>query len=170
MSKVLKLIAPTALAIILTATSLFAQRPMGRNFGFGLILGDPVGATIKVWTAPDQAFTGMIAASYFGSPRIGGDYIWHFNAFNSDVVNMYAGPGLVLGIGRGAYYIYRNNGDVFYVRDDGVAGIAARVMLGINIVPRQTPIEIFLEAGPLIGISPGFGAAIDLGLGIRFYP
>jgi len=151
-------------------SSAFAQRPEGRNFGFGLILGDPVGATIKVWTAPDQAFTGMIAASYFGSPRIGGDYIWHFNAFNSDVVNMYAGPGLVLGLGHGAYYIYRNHGDVFYVRDDGAAGIAARVMLGINIVPRQTPIEIFLEAGPLIGISPGFGAAVDLGLGIRFYP
>lgn len=170
MFKVLKMIAPAILAISLTASSVFAQGPEGRNFGFGLILGDPVGATIKVWTAPDQAFTGMIAASYFGSPRIGGDYIWHFDAFRSDVVKMYAGPGLVLGLGRGAYYIYRRNGDVFYVRDEGVAGIAARVMLGLNIVPRQTPIEIFFEVGPLVGISPGFGAAVDLGLGIRFYP
>ena len=169
MLKFKRIIAPTMIALLFALTS-YAQRPMGRNFGFGLILGDPVGGTIKIWTAPDQAFTGMIAASYFGAPRIGGDYIWHFDAFRSDVVKMYAGPGLHLGIGEGAYYIYRRNGDVFYVRDAGTAAVGVRVMLGINIVPRDTPIEMFFEAGPLVGITPAFGTALDLGIGIRFYP
>ncbi len=153
----------------------YAQGPMGRNFGFGLIIGDPLGATIKYWTAPNQAFDAYIGGSYFGAPRIGGDYIWHFDAFNSSVVKMYAGPGLALGFGRGYYYgFYNGNGkngkDYFYYRDAGTTAVAARVIIGVNIIPRRSPVEIFLELGPLIGLSPSFGTALDVAAGIRFYP
>jgi hypothetical protein len=152
----------------------YAQGPQGRDFGFGIVLGEPLGGTVKLWTAHDQAFVGTIGASYFGSPRIGADYLWHFEAFHSNVVKMYAGPGLALGVGSGSYYWYYGRhgryGEVFYYREPGSTGIAMRVVLGLNIIPRRTPMEIFLEAGPLIGIAPAFGAAFDLAAGIRFYP
>ncbi len=153
----------------------YAQGPMGRNFGFGLIIGEPLGATIKYWTAPNQAFDAYIGGSYFGAPRIGGDYIWHFDAFNSSVVKMYAGPGLALGFGRGYYYGFynghgKNGKDYFYYRDAGTTAVAARVIIGVNIIPRRSPVEIFLELGPLIGLSPSFGTALDVAAGIRFYP
>ena len=158
--------------LLLSAMRLaMAQGPRGNNFGFGIILGDPLGASVKYWTAPDQALVGSIGGSYFGAPRIGADYIWHFDAFHSSIVKMYAGPGLAIGFGHSSYYwLDKKHGDDFYVREPGSTGIAMRVVVGLNIIPRRSPIELFVEVGPLIGISPSFGAALDLGLGIRFYP
>ncbi|HYM21374.1 MAG TPA: hypothetical protein VEW28_10290 [Candidatus Kapabacteria bacterium] len=147
-----------------------AQGPRGSSFGFGIVLVEPLGGTVKFWTASDQAFVGSIGGSYFGNPRLNVDYIWHFDAFNSQIVKLYAGPGLSLGFGQGSYYWYYRRGDYFYVRDPGSTGIGIRVMLGLNIIPRRTPMELFIEAGPLIGVSPAFGSAFDFGLGVRFYP
>ena len=45
-----------------------------------------------------------------------------------------------------------------------------RAIFGLNIIPIAVPLEIFVEAGPLIGIAPGFGAAFDGAVGVRFYP
>ena len=89
-----------SMILIVSASNLFAQGPRGNSFGFGLILGDPTGATIKYWTNNENAFTASIGSSYFGEIRLGGDYLWHFDAFNSRVVKMYAGPGLVVGFGQ----------------------------------------------------------------------
>jgi hypothetical protein len=43
-------------------------------------------------------------------------------------------------------------------------------MFGLNVIPRRTPLEFFLEVGPLIGITPAFGVAVDWAIGVRFYP
>ena len=147
-----------------------AQGPRGKDFGFGLILGDPLGLTIKYWTNNENALDAYLGESYFGATRIGADYLWHFDAFNSKVVKMYAGPGLTLGFGKGRYYFYNEDHGRFFYRSDEGTGIGARVILGINIIPKRAPIEIFLEAGVLVGLSPAFGTAIDTGVGIRFYP
>ena len=42
-------------------------------------------------------------------------------------------------------------------------------MFGLNIIPKRTPLEFFLEVGPLIGLYP-FGVAVDIAAGVRFYP
>lgn len=151
-----------------------AQGPNGNDFGFGIILGEPIGGTVKIWTAKDQAVAASIGGnSYFGSLRLGADYLWHFDVFRSQVVDMYAGPGLVLGFGSGReYWWYKERGNkvYFYERANDDVGIAARVVAGLNVIPKRTPVELFLELGPLIGISPGFGVAVDIAAGIRFYP
>jgi hypothetical protein len=166
------IILPIILTILLMATSSNAQGPEGKDFGFGLVVGQPLGATVKYWTAADQAIVGSIGASYFGEPRLNADYHWHFNAFKSDVAKLYAGPGLSVGFGNGRYYGYYNDhGKVYYfIREPGETGFGARLMMGLNVIPRRTPIEIFLELGPLIGISPGFGVSFDVAAGLRFYP
>ena len=158
-------------AVIGIITPAYAQGPRGNTFGFGIVLGEPLGGTVKYWTTPDQAFVASIGGSYFGNPRLNIDYIWHFDAFQSQIVKLYAGPGLSFGFGEGSYYwIYTNHGNAYYIRRDGATGIGIRMMLGLNVIPRRTPMELFLEVGPLIGISPAFGASFDLGLGVRFYP
>lgn len=159
-----------SLVLFFTSAISLAQGPQGKDFGFGLVLGDPTGGTVKYWTNHENAFNFTIGGSYFGNPRIGADYLWHFQAFDSDVVEMYAGPGLALGFGHGDGIFYKRKGDKFYIREDNEAGIGVRAIVGLNIIPRRTPIEIFVEFGPLIGISPGFGSAVDAALGIRFYP
>lgn len=158
--------------IICTGTminQLYAQSPAGKNFGFGLVLGEPTGLTLKFWTQRNNAFVIDVGESYFGSPRIGVDYLWHFNAFNSNVARLYAGFGGALGIGRSNGFYYSNHDGFFYRSDNGL-GLGLRGVLGVNVIPERSPIELFLEAGLLVGLSPAFGSAGDVGIGIRFYP
>ncbi len=170
MRRTLACIAILSGVILATCVPAAAQGPMGRSFGFGLILGDPTGGTVKFWLNRENAIDAYIGGDYFGGPRIGADYLWHFNAFNSGVVNMYAGPGIAFGFGEGRIIWFREGHDAWFVREAGGTGVAVRAIIGINVVPRRTPLEIFLEAGPLIGVSPAFGVDVDFALGIRFYP
>lgn len=147
----------------------YSQSPGSKNFGFGIILGDPTGLTLKYWTQRDNALVFDLGASYFGSPRIDVDYLWHFDAFRSNIAKLYAGFGGVLGIGegKGLYYTEHHG---FYFRTDNGLGLGVRGLIGVNVIPRNSPLEFFLEAGLLVGLSPDFGSAGDVGLGIRFYP
>ena len=158
------------IVLVTNIISVYANGPRGKSFGFGLVLGDPVGLTAKLWTSNENAFDFYLGNSYFGNLRLGADYLWHFDAFNSSVVKMYAGPGIAVGFGRGEGIWYKQGKNKFYYWDDGETGIAARVIFGLNIIPRRTPLEIFLEAGPLIGIVPNMGVNMDAAVGIRFYP
>jgi hypothetical protein len=147
----------------------FSQSPESKNFGFGIILGDPTGLTLKFWTSRENAFVVDVGASYFGSPRIGVDYLWHFDAFRSNVAKLYAGFGGALGIGEGKGFYYTEHHG-FYFRSDNSVGLGVRGLFGVNVIPRSSPFEFFLEVGLLVGISPDFGSAGDVGLGMRFYP
>lgn len=165
-----KLLIATAIFLIASNTEVFSQRiGNGDNWGFGIVLGEPTGLTVKYYLEPSEALVFDIGASYFGSPRISADYLWHFNAFSSDIASLYAGPGAVLGIGesRGIWYEKRGN---FYVREDNDLGLGVRGVFGVNVIPRRTPLEIFLELGVLVGLVPDFGSAVDAALGLRFYP
>lgn len=149
-----------------------AQGPKGKDFGFGIILGEPLGITAKLWTSNENAWQAHLGASYFGAPRLQVDYLWHLNVFKSQVVKLIAGPGLGIGFGHeGSGFWYKDRGRKYwYYRDDEDFGFGVRVITGINIIPKATPIEIFVELGPNIGIYPGFGVGLDAGVGIRFYP
>ena len=147
-----------------------AQGPGGGSFGFGLILGEPLGGTIKIWTSSKNAFVFDIGESYFGSPRLDGDYLWNFNAFRSRIVEFYAGLGLAVGFGEGDVILYKRGPHDFYVRNGTDIGLGARAIFGLDIVPERMPLEFFVEAGPLLGVSPGFGVGFDFALGVRFYP
>jgi hypothetical protein len=164
-----KLLITVTVLLFIIASEGFAQRiGRGDNFGFGIILGDPTGLTLKYYNYPGQGFVFTLGQSYFGSPRLGADYVWHFDAFNSDVTSLYAGPGMVIGFGESKGFWYRRDGK-FYVRDDGV-GIGVRGVFGVNFIPQRTPLEFFLELGVLLGLAPDFGSAVDAAIGMRFYP
>ena len=144
----------------------FAQSPEGKNFGFGIVLGDPTGGTAKFWTSRQNAFVLSLGKSYFGSPRVGVDYLWHFNPFNTNTANLYAGVGGAIGFGEGNGFWYKNK--FFRTRDE--AGFGARGLFGVNFIPQDTPLEIFFELGVLMSFVPDFDTGVDAGLGIRFYP
>ena len=155
--------------VFVLTSLIFAQGPRGKKFGFGINLGEPLGLTAKFWVSGQNAITGYIGGSYFGNPRIGADYTWHFDAFNSDVVKLYAGPGVHIGLGSGHTVIYEYNRDRFYYRTSGI-GLAVRGIFGVDIIPRRTPLEFYLEMGPLIGLTPSFGSVFEGAVGFRFYP
>lgn len=149
-----------------------AQRgPQGHNFGFGIIVGEPLGGTIKYWFNSENALDADIGGSYFGSPRIDVDYLWHFDAFQSRIVKLYAGAGGALGFGRSNNgFLYKGEGNRFYVREGDNVGFGIRGLFGLNVIPNRSPLEIFLHFGVLVGLAPETGSAVDLALGLRFYP
>lgn len=153
-----------------------AQGPGGKDFGFGLIIGEPTGGTIKYWLNNENALVADIGYSYFGAPRIDIDYLWHFPAFRSTVVKLYAAFGAAVGFGSGYYGVFyshkfKDDERRFYYRSyyGTDIGFGIRAMFGLNIIPKRTPLEFFLEVGPLIGLYP-FGVAVDAAIGVRFYP
>ncbi len=81
-------------------------------------------------------------------------------------MNLYAGPGGVLGTGGGNGFWYKGK----YHRTGNDLGLGVRGVFGINVIPERTPLEIFFEMGVLVGLAPDFGSSVDAALGMRFYP
>jgi len=132
------------IAALVQPVRVSAQGPRGKDFGFGIILGEPLGLTAKYWTSNENALVFDIGASYFGAPRVQVDYLWHMNVFKSQIVKLYAGPGLGFGFGPEGYgWYYKKGNNYWYYRGDDNFGVAMRVMVGINVIPRDTPLEIF---------------------------
>ena len=153
-----------------------AQGPQGKSFGIGFSVGEPTAVSARFWLSRENSWDAAIGSSWIGNPHIHADYLWHFNdAFNSRIVSLYAGVGGVLGFGdkdKGWFVVWKRGKKVeerWYYGDNEFA-IAAKGVFGLNIIPRNTPLDIFLELNPILGISPGFGFDIQPALGIRFYP
>ncbi len=155
------------LFIIFAASPLFSQGPDDQNFGFGVSLGDPMAGTIKYWVNDRSAYNLTVGDSYFGSPRFGLDYNLHFQTFDTEFIQLYAGPGVIFGLGNASPDA---EDPEFYDIAESELGIAVRAIIGFTIVPDDFPFEFFLEMGPLVGLAPETGAAFDYGLGFRFYP
>ncbi|WP_340105497.1 BAPKO_0422 family outer member beta-barrel protein [Rhodohalobacter sp. 8-1] len=158
-SKSEKIFAEIALAILL-ATVGFADTAHAQannngthNFGLGLMFGEPTGVTVKSWFDSRSAFD--IGAAWSLSDRneavhLHADYL-HHNWFNDN-------ENLAFYFGVGARIIFSSN---------ATAGI--RVPLGLNYVFENAPFDLFVEAVPIIDISPDIEFAGNGGVGIRYY-
>jgi len=170
-----KLLVALMLVSLLTVPS-HAQGPQGKSFGLGFSLGHPTALSLRFWSSRENSWVAAVGSSYLGNPHVHGDYLWHFNdAFNSRIVTMYAGVGVALGFGDkdGWVFLRYKKGKLeerWYYRGDHDLVAAIRAPIGINIIPRNTPLDIFLEITPILGVSPGFGFDIQPALGVRFYP
>ncbi len=139
-----------------------------RHFGLGIILGEPTGISAKLWVSSATAFdfglgwsvggdrVGNYKGGYNGGSRVHFhmDYLWHwFDAIHSsERFPLYTGVGGRINTGAG----YNNS-------------IAVRGVIGIAWLPRQTPIDIFLELVPSLQVVPSTGFGIDAGLGVRYF-
>jgi hypothetical protein len=148
-----------------------ATGPGSKNFGIGLVLGDPSGVTAKFWQDQRHAIVVDVGNSYYGSPRIDGSYLWHYDAFSSRMVDLHLAAGGVVGFGgfRSWFYYGKDRWSDSKYSYSGVA-VGARGAVGINIIPRSTPLEIFVELGAVLSISPGLFTIGEGSIGARYYP
>ncbi len=154
--------------LLMSAPALKSSAPMGRDFGLGIMIGEPTGLTAKIWTAPNTAFAISLGNSYLGSFRVGLDYVWHFNAFNSQVISLYAGPGVAIGVGESGGWWYSKRDKYWYKQNDEL-GVGVRGLFGVNIVPRNTPLEFFGEIGIMVGLVPSSHTNAEGAIGFRYY-
>lgn len=133
-----------------------------RKFGLGLMLGEPTGLSAKLWTSHSNALAfGLGWSAYHPRFEDNGlrihvhmDYLWHsFDSIQSE-------ERFVLHYGLGARFKDRGG-------DSG--SLALRGVGGINWLPGNVPVDVFLELAPSLELTPSTGFGLDAALGARFY-
>ena len=141
-----------AIAILFFGGVIRAQE---RGFGLGIILGEPTGLSAKKWLNSHSAIDGAVAWSLVtpSSFHVHADYLYHdFNIFN---------------VKKGKLPLYFGIGFKIRIGDEDRLGI--RIPVGICYIFEQAPLDIFLELGPVLDLTPATKLRLTSSIGIRYY-
>ena len=136
------------LAISLSVT--YAQK----NFGIGVILGEPTGLSAKLYTGGSNAFDFAAAWSFKGDGHLllQADYVWH-----SWLTQASSGK-LALYYGIGGRVIFQND-----------PRFGVRIPIGLDYQFTTAPIDIFVELVPILDFVPSTNFNLGGGIGVRFW-
>lgn len=138
---------------VLLSVSSYSQT---RGFGLGVMVGEPTGLSAKYWISGQNALDFGLGYSFVRKGRLHFhmDYLFHHqNIFRStENFALYYGPGFRLKTVEG---------------DD--ARLAFRFGVGLVWLPRNAPIDVFVEVAPLLDIIPATDFGVNAALGLRFF-
>lgn len=157
----------TSLIMLILAVSYQPLKAQG-NLGIGFVVGEPTGIAWKYRMNDYNAIDGAIGFSPYDRYRFHVDYLWHSGPFEERELLLHYGIGAAVGFGRTEYIVTEGRRRYFFRNDD--VGLGMRGVVGLTYKVRRSPIDLFVEAAPLLILSPGSGFGVDAGLGIRFYP
>ena len=134
-----------------------ARGPMGRNFGLGVALGNPLSFTGKYHLSDNDAIDFHIGKYHAYGSRLwrsslflGGDYLftlWNFLETDAVSIPFYAGPGLGLAFDtRSDRHCYRDGRG--YYCDGYEFGFGPRLPVGVMLQFEKAPFELGLEMAP----------------------
>jgi hypothetical protein len=137
------------------------------RLGLGAILGEPTGFTGKYWQDTTHAIDGGMAYSFSDFFLTYVDYLWHFKTEPS-LVRDHLAP--YIGVGGELFVSTQSNrkNDEFFT-EHGSVGFGVRVPIGLEWTPPHTPIGIYGELAPGVGIVPATFGFLQGGVGARFY-
>ena len=131
----------------------FAQ---SKGFGLGILIGQPTGISAKYWTSGSTAFDFGVGYSFekYSRMHLHVDYLFHTKSvFNTtENIALYYGPGARLKL---------------YEHADSRLGV--RFNVGIVWIPRNSPVDVFVEIAPLLDIIPETAFSLNGGIGVRFF-
>lgn len=139
--------------VVFLASNAFAVE---RHFGVGLILGEPTGASAKLWGPRDTAFQFATAVSFQDESglHLHGDFILHKHG--------------LFEVSRGTLPLYYGAGlRVKFFDSDALIGI--RFPVGVNYLFDVDPLDAFFEVVPILDIAPDADFSINVSLGARYY-
>lgn len=133
------------------------------TLGVGIIIGEPVGVSGRLYLKDDQAVQAAVGAAFIGGGiQVHADYAFHpyvLQSRDSFVLATYIGPG--------ARFIQYNNG-----RDDSFVALGLRAVGGL-LFDFKNPLDAFVEVAGVLeyGFADGEGAglALNAGAGVRYY-
>jgi len=123
-----------------------------KKAGFGVIVGDPIGGTAKLWL--DEAYAVDLGVGFSGDTVMWGDLLYH-------MWNLLPQPE------EGKLGVYIGAGPRLETRRDTEFGV--RTIAGLTWRITRQPLEFFAEAGPVFRMTPSGGVGADGGIGVRFY-
>jgi len=127
------------------------------KFGAGFMVGEPTGISWKYRFSHANALEGAIGFLPDNGYRANFDYLWHTHPFSNDRFGVDYGAGIALGPGR---TIESRGQDIGF----GVRGVA-----GLNFLIPNAPLDLFMEAAPIMILSPTSKLGVDAGFGMRMY-
>ncbi len=152
-----------SLVIALTAILFYSNAVAeGRNFGMGIIIGDPTGLSVKLWTGNNTALDGAVAWSFIGRHsdnnhnqvlHVHADYLYHnFNLFK---------------IEKGRLPLYYGVGGRIKFEEESRVGI--RIPVGLEYIFEGNYVDMFLEVVPLFDLTPKTEFWFNGAIGIRYF-
>jgi len=127
------------------------------SFGFGPLLGGPMGLTLKYWLSDKSAVDGALGWS-FADPdgfQLHADYLYHvFDLFHIESGQL----PLYFGVGGRVKFVQHG---------DNRAGV--RGPIGIAYLLPNTRMEVFGEVAPVLDFAPSTRLEWNGGVGLRFY-
>ena len=126
-----------------------------KDFGLGIILGEPTGVSAKLWTSGENAFDFAAAWSFQGDGNLllQADYVWHIFR----LIPVESGR-LPFYVGVGAEVVFD---------DDPILGV--RVPLGLDYLFANAPVDIFVELVPILRLAPSTDFDFAGGIGARYW-
>ncbi len=138
------------------------------QFGLGASIGEPIGVNAKLWIAPTNALDFGFGWS-IGGDRIGlsngcynGESRFHFHF--DYLLHFFDAVG-----STEQYPIYYGIGGRFNTGGGYYNSLAVRFVAGIAWMPRETPLDLFIEFVPSLQLTSEPGWTIDSALGARYF-
>ena len=150
----MKKIAVLSLLILcLYALPSFSQ---SKGFGLGIIVGEPTGISAKYWTTSNTALDFGLGYSFVKNSRfhLHADYLFQVNNLfeTNENIALYYGPGARLRL-----------------VDEGDSRLGFRFGVGLVWIPKNAPVDVFVEIAPLLDIIPETAFSFNGGVGVRFF-
>jgi hypothetical protein len=140
--------------LLITCSNIFAQ---DKNFGIGIILGEPTGLSGKFWISEDKAFDAALAYSFLEDNKsfaLHADYLYHLNGI---IDRHYKMP------------LYYGFGVRFRMRENQQNTFGVRGVLGLLVYLREAPVDIFFEVAPVFRLLPDTSIDFDIAIGARYF-
>lgn len=146
------------LILVLIAISCVSASAKNGALGLGVIVGEPTGISMKLWSSSRTAIDGAVAWSFekHSKFQIHGDFLIH--KYGKVSVEKGSLP-LYYGIG-GRIKTWNDN------RDDNVG---VRFPVGLEYLFANAPIDIFLEVVPILDLAPSTDLELNAAIGFRYF-
>jgi len=124
------------------------------TLGVGVIFGEPTGVSLKSWTGRTTAIDAAAAWSFDGSGSLQfhADYLFH----DFDLLR----------VRKGRLAVYYGIGG--RVRLENKTRVGLRVPVGLDYIFDRSPLEIFVELGPVFDVVPRTEVTLAAFLGLRY--
>lgn len=165
-----KLLIVTITVLLYAVRTLQAQDTARKNISAGLMVGDPIGITLKYSLGNGKALDISLGPDYFGLPRLQIDKVKMYYPFLSSIIRAYVGEGLAIAFAKGTtnmFYSKEPGNEIFTATEDNGFQLGARAIVGLGFAPRKLPFELFVETGPLIGLTRMLDIDFDAAMGVR---
>ena len=141
-----------------TSTPVSTSSDMAGKLGAGIIIGEPIGPTVKYWLNDTVA----LDAAAGWSTHDHTDFYLHSDVLlhKFDIIPVSSGR-LPFYIGAGGLLRFRND------HRDNQVGI--RIPIGVSYIFDNAPIDVFAEIGPALDVAPSVQGEVTGGVGIRYW-